>query len=125
MFVEELNHHMSNSPYSSSILKRGAAHFLVGKVASALLTFIILLWLVRVLAVEEYGVYVILMAGMEIALAITSFGLPWVAARYLPEYRLYANGKALIIFSGQLVFQISFFLVLGAMLLFFFSAMVA
>lgn len=119
MSAGRLNQCMSNSPYSSSILKRSAVHFLVGKAASALLTFIILLWLVRVLVVEEYGAYVVLMAGMEIMLAITSLGLPWIAARYLPEFRLHANGKSLKTFIWQLIFQNLVCLVLGSILLFF------
>lgn len=108
---------MSVSPYSSAKLKRGATHFLVGKVASALLTLITLLWLVRLLSVEEYGVYVVLIAGMEITLAINSLGLPWVAARYLPEFRLYASGKVLVHFVWQLIARIGLFLVVGALLL--------
>ncbi|MDP1788084.1 lipopolysaccharide biosynthesis protein [Nitrosomonas sp.] len=108
---------MSVSPYSSAILKRGAVHFLVGKAASALLSLITLLWLVRLLAVEEYGAYVVLIAGMEITLAITSLGSPWVAARYLPEFRLYSSGKMLIQFVWQLIALNTLFLVIGALLL--------
>ncbi|MDP1559155.1 MAG: oligosaccharide flippase family protein [Nitrosomonas sp.] len=109
---------MNDSPYSIAALKRSAVHFLTGKAASALLTLVTLLWLVRLLAVEEYGVYVILVAGMELALAITSFGLPWVAARYLPEFRLHASGKLLVHFVWQVIARMGLFLVAGALLLF-------
>ncbi len=109
---------MSVSPYTGAALKRSAVHFLAGKVASALLTLIILLWLVRLLTVEEYGAYVVLVAGMELALAITSLGLPWVAARYLPEFRLHASGKMLAHFVWQIIARIGLFLVAGALLLF-------
>ncbi len=83
-----------NSPdtYSGVALKRSAWHFLGGKAASALLTFLILLWVVRLLTVAEYGVYVTLVAGMELAMIIATLGLPWMAARYLPEFRLHAPG---------------------------------
>jgi O-antigen/teichoic acid export membrane protein len=83
---------MSVSTYSGTALKRSALHFLTGKAASALLTFLILLWIVRLLPVVEYGAYVTLIAGMELALIIATLGLPWLAARYLPEYRLHAPG---------------------------------
>ncbi len=109
---------MSVSPYSSVALTRSAAHFLTGKIASALLTLIILLWLVRLLSVEEYGIYVTLVAGMELMLALISLGLPWVAARYLPESRLYASGKILAQFVWQLIARLSLFLVIGSLLLF-------
>ncbi len=109
---------MSTSPYSPSAIKRGAAHFLIGKAVSALLTLIILFWLVRLLAVEEYGAYVMLVAGMELTLAVTSLGLIWVAARYLPEFRLNASGKVLAYFTWQITARTSLFLVAGSLLLF-------
>ena len=93
---------MSASPYSRHALKRSAAHFLIGKAISALFTLIILFWLVRLLTVEEYGAYVTLIAGMEFSLAIASFGLPWVAARYLPEFRLHASGEILAHFVWKI-----------------------
>ena len=108
---------MSVSPYSSAALKRSALHFLTGKAASGMLTLIILLLLVRVLTVEEYGIYVILVAGMELVLAITSLGLPWTVARYLPEFRLRASGKMLAHFVWQAMGLISLFLVMGILLL--------
>jgi len=109
---------MSPLPYSNGVLKRSAVHFLIGKVASALLTFTFLLWLVRLLAVEEYSIYVTLVAGTELTLFVTSLGLPWVAVRYLPEFRLYANGKQLTKFALQVIAQVCIYTVLGAVLLF-------
>lgn len=107
----------ASSPYSSSAFKRSTLHFLTGKAASALLSLVILLWLVRLLPTKEYGVYVVLVAGMEITLAMTAFGLPWVAARYLPEFRLYANAKLLRRFIWQIIAWIGLFLISGALLL--------
>ena len=84
---------ISRSPYSGVSLRLEIWHFLTGKMASALLTFAILLWIVRLLPVTEYGVYVTLVAQMELAIAISGLGLPWLAARYLPDYRLHASGS--------------------------------
>ncbi|MGZ4993530.1 MAG: lipopolysaccharide biosynthesis protein [Methylobacter sp.] len=110
---------MSNaSPYSATVLKRSAIHFLIGKVVSAVLTLSILLWLVRLLTVAEYGTYVSLVAGVELALVITSFGLPWIAARYFPEFRMHANGKQLAQFAWQVIALIFLFIVLGTLLIF-------
>lgn len=82
---------MSDHPYSAAALRRGAWHFLSGKAASGLLTFVILLWLVRLLPIAEYSTYVSLVAAAELAFAIGSLGLPWAAARFLPEARLHAK----------------------------------
>lgn len=109
---------MNSSPYSGAALKRSAAHFLIGKVASALLNLIIIFWLVRLLTVEDYGAYVSLVAGAELAMAVTSLGLPWLAARHLPEFRLHANGKQLAKFTWQIIALILLFVVAGALLLF-------
>lgn len=82
---------MSDHPYSAAALRRSAWHFLSGKAVSGLLTFIILLWLVRLLPIAEYSTYVSLVAAAELAFAIGFLGLPWAAARFLPEARLHAK----------------------------------
>ena len=87
---------MNCSPYSAAALRRGAWQYSTGKAATALLSFIILILLVRLLPIAEYGAYIMLVAGVELGTAIAGLGLPWLAARYLPEYRLYASGAALM-----------------------------
>jgi len=109
---------MSSSPYSGVEFKRGIVHFFIGKATSALLAVGILFWLVRLLNVDEYGSYVTMQAGVGLGLAVMSFGLPWAAARYVPEFRLYANGKQLAKFVWQLIALISLFSVSGALLLY-------
>jgi len=109
---------MSSSPYSDVEFKRGIVHFFIGKAASALLAVGILFWLVRLLNVGEYGAYVTMQAGMGLGLAIMSFGLPWAAARYVPEFRLYANGKQLARLVWQIIALTGLFSVSGALLLY-------
>jgi O-antigen/teichoic acid export membrane protein len=109
---------MSASPYSGAEIKRSMAHFFLGKFASGLLNMIIIFWVVRLLTLNDYGAYVALGAGMELALALTSLGLAWVAARYMPEFRLHANGRQLALFTWQVITLISFFAFAGALLLF-------
>lgn len=105
--------------YSGVELRHGAIHFLIGKLASGLLTLIILFWLVRLLETEEYGVYMLLIAGMEITLAVISFGLPWLSARYLPEFRLHGSGCLLVRFVWGVVAVFAFTLFASILLLFF------
>ena len=87
---------MRGEIYSGGAVRRAAWQFLSGKAASALLTFVILLWLVRLLPVAEYGAYVVLIAGTELGFAVGGLGLAWLAARDLPDYRLHADGPTLI-----------------------------
>lgn len=85
---------MKADPYSGKALRRGAWHFLSGKAASAVLTTVALLWAVRLLPVQQYAAYVTLVAAAEICLVIGTFGLPWMASRYLPEFKLQAAAAA-------------------------------
>jgi O-antigen/teichoic acid export membrane protein len=92
------------SVYSGGALKRAAWQFLTGKAISAILTFAILLWLVRLLPVSEYGAYVVLIASAELGYAIAGLGIPWLTARFIPEYRLNCSGASL----ARLCFRLFF-----------------
>jgi O-antigen/teichoic acid export membrane protein len=109
---------MTHAAYSSTALRKSTWHFLTGKVASALLTFFILLWVVRLLPIDEYGAYVTFIAGIELALAIAALGLPWMAARYLPEYRLHADKSKLVAFMARILIWQTAAITLLALLLF-------
>lgn len=88
--------------YSVRVLRRGVSHFLLGKVASAGLNFCGFLFVARLLPVAEYGRYVTLIALVELGLNLASFGMDWVSARYVPEYRVHAGGTALARFVRRL-----------------------
>jgi O-antigen/teichoic acid export membrane protein len=77
--------------------------FLLGKALSALLTLIILLALVRLLPVEDYSAYVTFVAATELAIAVSLIGLPWLAARSLPEFRLHGSPRLLAGLCWQLL----------------------
>lgn len=105
---------MSEGVYSAPALKRATWQFLTGKALSATLTFIILLWLVRLLPLAEYGAYVVLIAGTELGFALAGLGFPWLAARYLPDYRLHAGGSTLTRLCRRLIlWQMLAFVVLA------------
>lgn len=86
---------MTEGPYSFVVLRRGAVHFLTGKVASGSLTFVSLLLLVRLMSIDEYSEYVTLIGGAQLAYAISGLGLAWAAALFIPDYRLHATGSQL------------------------------
>jgi O-antigen/teichoic acid export membrane protein len=97
------HNHNEKNPYSNASLARNSADFLVGKVLSGLMTLVSLLWLVRLLPTTEFGVYVTLVASAEIGYAVASLGLPWVAARYIPVYRLRSTRPAFRHFVRRLL----------------------
>jgi len=82
---------MNLQPYSGAALRLAAWQFLTGKAISGLLSFVILLWLVRLLPVPEYAAYLSLIAAAELVFSVSSFGLPWAVARFLPDARLHAQ----------------------------------
>jgi O-antigen/teichoic acid export membrane protein len=81
--------------YSIARVRQGALHFLFGKAGSAALNFAAFVLVARLLTMVDYAYYVAALAAVELGLALASFGLDWVAARYLPEYRVMAPVKEL------------------------------
>lgn len=90
--------------YSGSALKKGAIQYLTGKLATATLTFAILITMVRILSLSEYGAYLVFVSGVELCISLSGFGIPWIASRYLPEYKLHASGAALKSFITRLIY---------------------
>lgn len=85
----------SAGAYSASRVRRSFLHFLVGKSASAFVAFILLLMLVRVMEREEYGLYIVLLAALEIVSLASSLGVYPALYRYIPELRAMGRGRAL------------------------------
>lgn len=81
--------------YGAGRVRSGLGWFAIGKLATAVLGLLIFSLVVRALGVADYAIYVSLIAAMEMAHAVTSFGVDWVAARYLPEYRERGSARQL------------------------------
>lgn len=94
---------MDNRHYSADRLRRSIQFFLVGKAGSALLSFIALVLIVRLLDIANYAYYVACIASVEILLALASFGLDWVTIRYIPEFRVRASTTKLRSFILQVL----------------------
>lgn len=86
---------VSNDAYSTGRVRRSFVHFLVGKSASAVVGLILLLALVRVLEREEYGLFIVLLAALEIIPLVSSLGVFPTLNRYVPELRSTGRGWAL------------------------------
>lgn len=91
------------NPYGASRVKRSLIHFIFGKFSTAILGISLILLLVRTLPVAEYGIYVVLLAMLEITQLASNMGLFAMAYRYVPELRLKHQGAAL----HSLLFQLS------------------
>lgn len=83
------------SAYSMGQVRRSLVHFAFGKGAAALIGAGLLLVLVRLLDVADYGFYVASQAALELVTQVSSLGLIVVAQRYLPELRVLHQGKRL------------------------------
>ncbi|MFC1748173.1 hypothetical protein ACFL2V_05140 [Pseudomonadota bacterium] len=73
----------------------------------------------------DYGVYVTLVALMELTLAISSLGFPWLTARYMPDFRLNAGGDRTIHFIWKMFSLHSCAIIFAVIFLYFFHSYVA
>jgi O-antigen/teichoic acid export membrane protein len=76
---------MAKDTYGVSRLKRALVHFVGGRVIQASARAGLILVLVRVLPVADYGVYMLVVGLSEMMLQIASFGVLPVAQRFLPQ----------------------------------------
>ncbi|MCE7914334.1 MAG: hypothetical protein DYH15_06510 [Nitrosomonas sp. PRO4] len=77
---------MSNSDlYSGKRFRQAIQHFLLGRTAQAIASFILTLWLVRLLIPIDYGTYMVLWGMIEMMVPLSSLGLLDAVRRYLPE----------------------------------------
>jgi len=88
--------------YTLGRLRRGFRHFVVGKIVGGLLGLATLTLVAHALSVPEYAAYVAIMAGVEIAIGLSTFGVDWIGIRYVPEYQVKAGSARLRIFLLKL-----------------------
>lgn len=76
---------MAVGPYTLGRFRRALAHFIGGRAVQAAARVALVLLLVRILPVEDFGAYMLLVGLSEAALQLLSFGIPPVGYCYLPE----------------------------------------
>lgn len=81
--------------YTLGRLRRGFRHFLAGKLVGGLLGLATLTLVAHGLSVSDYASYVTILAGVELAIGLSTFGIDWVGIRYVPEYQVNAGGTRL------------------------------
>lgn len=71
--------------YSGIRFRQAIKHFLLGRAAQAIASFILLIWLVRLLSPADYGAYMVLWGMVDMMVMISSFGMLDAVRRFLPE----------------------------------------
>ncbi|MCB1935410.1 MAG: oligosaccharide flippase family protein [Nitrosomonas sp.] len=71
--------------YSGIRFRQAIKHFLLGRAAQAISSFILLIWLVRLLTPADYGAYMVLWGMVDMMVMISSFGMLDAVRRFLPE----------------------------------------
>lgn len=103
--------------YSTALLRTALTHFLLGKFASATLSIATLLLLLNSLAIEDYGVYVTLIAVQGVVVLLSSLGLDSAIDRYMPELRLtHSEGHLRLAIVAAILLRLSVLLVALAIL---------
>jgi hypothetical protein len=103
--------------YSLGVFRSSAWHYTLGRVANALMSVAIFLWLARGLAAADYAAYVVAVATIEILLVASVLGMDWVTAVQIPKLRLAGAGRQLArLVGGAFAVQAAALAVLGVLL---------
>ncbi len=84
--------------YSGKRFRQAIQHFLLGRTAQAIASFILTLCLVRLLVPADYGIYMVLWGMVEMMVPLSSLGLRESVRRFLPELASRGAPGALIWF---------------------------
>ncbi len=76
---------MSRNLYTRQRFRRAVRAFLLGRMAQGVASFLLILWLVRLLEPSDYGAYMVLWGLVEWLQPIGSLGLLEAARRFLPD----------------------------------------
>ena len=65
----------------------GVIYQYLSSIISAVFNFLISVYVIKKLSVDEFGIYNFMLSVVLLAQVVTSLGLPQILQRYLPEYR--------------------------------------
>lgn len=107
--------------YNGGRFRKAVRHFLLGRAAQGVTHFILVLWLVRVFSVQDFGAYMALWGVLELMAPLTSFGLLEAVRRFLPELVSRGNSRSAANFVKWVTVARWFLLIVSAGLLWAFS----
>jgi len=85
----------SSGLYSGNRFRQAIVHYLLGRAAQAISSFIFIIWLVRLLSPTDYGAYMVLWGMVEMMAPLSSLGMLEAVRRFLPELALRGAPTAL------------------------------
>ncbi len=85
----------SSGLYSGNRFRQAIVHYLLGRTAQAISSFIFIIWLVRLLSPIDYGAYMVLWGMVEMMAPLSSLGMLEAVRRFLPELALRGAPSAL------------------------------
>lgn len=86
----------------------GSLYNYLGQFGSSLFKTLILVYVIKKLSVESFGIYNLLINILTVGLIFSSFGLPQTIERYIPEYgSKNESNKIKNLFSASLFFRLS------------------
>jgi len=71
---------------SYSQIRKSGVYLAAGKFITPLVTFLITIYIVRMLSVEDFGIYNVLTAALAYISLFSSLGLPSIFQRFIPEF---------------------------------------
>lgn len=96
---------MEGSHYSTARARRSLIQFIIGKGLTAVVGIFVLLFSVRIMAPGDFGLYVAVIAFMEIFYLATGFGLSTIAQRYVAEFRIKTSGNEFTKFLKNIILR--------------------
>jgi O-antigen/teichoic acid export membrane protein len=94
----------TREPYSVGRFRRALLQFAGARVVQALARVLLVLALVRVLPIADYGAYMLILGTSELLLQLASLGIVPVAQRYLPQLLTSLPRRRLYAFVAGLMF---------------------
>jgi O-antigen/teichoic acid export membrane protein len=94
---------MSQQPYDVKRFRKALIHFIGGRAVQATARALLVLVLVRLLTIEDYGAYMLIVGLSEALLQVASFGILPVGQRYLPQLLTTLPLKELLLFVRTLI----------------------
>jgi O-antigen/teichoic acid export membrane protein len=81
--------------YSGAAFRRSILQYTGGRLINALMAFFVFVWVASYLPEQHYANYIAAFACIELTLVIFGFGMEWVTAIFIPQFRLNSDGKML------------------------------
>mgnify|MGYP001315046080 CR=1 FL=1 len=94
---------MTQNPYGHERVRKGVGHYVTGRAIAAIASLIVVLLLVRVMPVQDYGVFVTATGAATILVMLSLCGLDRVILKFVPEGRLKASSYDLARFLLRMI----------------------